>query len=267
MSHHLIEAENVEYSYPDGTKALRGVSFRIIHGEAVGVAGANGAGKSTLLRLLNGCLVPSAGTLRVGDVPVVRETLPRIRRIVGTVFQDPDDQLFMPTVGEDVAFGPRNMGLPEDEVKRRTTRAMESVGARHLLDRPPYRLSGGEKRRAAIATVLAMSPDILVMDEPTSGLDPKARRGLMEILRGFMHTKIIATHDLDLLLDLCGRVIVLSEGRVAADGPAMSVLADRALLEKSGLEIPLGMQRCPVCGAAPAAPADACLPSRAEERS
>ncbi len=248
MSHHIIEANELEYAYPDGTQALRGVSFRITHGESVGIVGANGAGKSTLLMLIAGCLVPSGGNLRTGDFPVSKETLARIRRTVGVVFQDPDDQLFMPTVGEDVAFGPTNMELSATEVERRTTAALESVGASRLRDRPPYRLSGGEKRRAAIACVLAMSPDILALDEPTSGLDPSARRSLIFLLRGFAHTKLIATHDLDLVLDACDRVMVLCEGRIAADGPARSVLADGPALAKWGLEAPLSVQGCPICG-------------------
>ncbi len=235
MSHHIVEAKDLEYSYPDGTPALRGVSFRIEHGESVGLVGANGAGKSTLLLHLNGCLLASKGTVRVGDVPVTQATLPQVRHSVGTIFQDPNDQLFMPTVGEDVAFGPVNMRLPDEEVERRVRESLAAVGAEHLRARPPYRLSGGEKRAAAIAGVLAMEPDILVMDEPSSGLDPRARRNLIALLKGFKHTKIVAAHDLDMIRDLCARTIVLHEGRVAADGPTATVLADRELLAGCGL--------------------------------
>lgn len=248
MSHHIVEVANLEYRYPDGTTALGGVSLRILHGESVGLVGANGAGKSTLLLHLNGCLSATGGTVRIGDVPVTRATLPQIRRTVGTVFQDPNDQLFMPTVGEDVAFGPLNLQLPAEEVERRVRQSLEAVNASHLRERPPYRLSGGEKRAAAIATALSMSPDILVLDEPTSGLDPQARRKLIDLLAGFTHTKIIASHDLDMILDLCPRTIVLSRGRVAADGPTASVLRDREVLAASGLELPMRLQGCPICG-------------------
>lgn len=248
MSHHLVEVKDLEYIYPDGNPALRGVSFRITHGEAVGVIGANGAGKSTLLLHLTGVLFPTRGTIRVGDWPVVKETLPQIRRSVGMIFQDPDDQLFMPTVGEDVAFGPLNLGLPVAEVEERVTQALEAVGALHLKERPPYKLSGGEKKTAAIATVLAMTPDILVLDEPSAALDPASRRKIITLLAGFKHTKIIATHDLDLILDLCERTIVLSEGRVLADGLTTKIFNDEALLNRGRLEKPFRMQGCPVCG-------------------
>ena len=164
------------------------------------------------------------------------------------VFQDPDDQLFLPRVYDDVAFGPVNLGLPPDEVEQRTMKALALVGAAHLKDRPPYKLSGGEKRAVSIATVLSMSPSILVMDEPTSNLDPKSRRQLIRLLSEFDHTKIIATHDLDLVLDLCSRAIVLKEGEVAADGAAGDILNNRDLLDASGLEKPLRLQGCPICG-------------------
>jgi cobalt/nickel transport system ATP-binding protein len=166
---------------------------------------------------------------------------------VGLVFQDPDDQLFMPTVFDDVAFGPLNMGLPPDEVQNRTKAALQTVGAWHLHDRPPYRLSGGEKRSVAIATVLSMSPDILVMDEPTSNLDPKSRRGLIALLQGFKHTKIIATHDLDMVMDLCRRTLVIREGKIIANGPTEEIMLDNELLASSNLEKPLRLQNCPVC--------------------
>ena len=247
MSHHLVEACDLKHTYPDGTPALRGISFRITHGESVAVIGANGAGKSTLLHHLNGYLLPTVGTVRIGDCPITKSTLPNVRRTVGMVFQDPDDQLFMPTVNEDVAFGPLHLGLPPDEVERRVNDALATVGASHLKERPPYRLSGGEKRAVAIATVLSMSPDILVMDEPTSSLDPKSRRRVIELLNTFAHTKIIATHDLDMAMDVCGRVIVMHEGAIKADGPAPEILRDEALLLECSLEIPLRLQACPIC--------------------
>ena len=248
MSHHIVEAIGLSFAYPDGTKALDGVSFRIEHGEAVAIVGANGAGKSTLLQHLNGCLAPGAGRVRIGDAPITKGNLAAVRRSVGMVFQDPDDQLFMPTVFDDVAFGPLNLGVPPEEVAARVADALATVGAAHLADRPPYRLSGGEKRAVAIATVLSMAPDVLVLDEPTASLDPRARRQLIALLAGFAHTKIIATHDLDMALALCGRTIVLQAGRVAADGPSAELLRDRERLEGWGLELPLGLQGCPACG-------------------
>lgn len=248
MSHHIVQVTDIRHTYHDGTQALKGVSFRITHGESVAIVGANGAGKSTLLLHLNGYLAPSAGSVRIGDIPLTRETLPEIRRTVGMVFQDPDDQLFMPTVSEDVAFGPFNLGLPHDEVDARVTRALQTVGVEHLKNKPPYRLSGGEKRRVAIASVLSMSPDILVMDEPTTGLDPFARRSLIGLMKEFRHTKIITSHDLDMVLDLCERTIVLHDGMVRADGPTMEIFGNDELLAECRLEKPLSMQGCPVCG-------------------
>jgi cobalt/nickel transport system ATP-binding protein len=242
MSHHIVETVSLEYAYPDGTKALRGINFRIIHGESVGVVGANGAGKSTLLLLLNGCLTPSSGMVRIGDFPLTDKTLKDVRKRVGTIFQDPDDQLFMPTVYDDVAFGPLNMGIPVEEVRNRVETALIMVDAVHLKNRPPYRLSGGQKKAVAIATVLSMTPDILLLDEPSSGLDPKSRRQLIDWLKSFHHTKIIATHDLDLVLDVCERTIVINNGRVAADGKTHDIFSDTMLLESNHLEKPLCMQ-------------------------
>ena len=248
MSHHIVAVNDLHYRYADGTAALRGLTFSIHHGEAVAIVGANGAGKSTLLLHLNGYLTPQQGAVRIGDFPLTKATLPSIRRTVGMVFQDPDDQLFMPTVEEDVAFGPLNLGLPPEEVEQRVTAALQQVAALHLRRRPPHRLSGGEKRAVAIATVLAMSPDILVMDEPTTGLDPRGRRLLIERLAAFHHTRIIATHDLDLVLDLCPRTIVIHDGKVTADGPTAAIFNDAPLLAASHLEKPLRLQGCPVCG-------------------
>ncbi len=238
MSHHIVEVKELAYAYPDGTEALRGVSFRIGHGEAVALVGANGAGKSTLLMHLNGYLQTARGEVRIGDTTVTRETAALVRRAVGMVFQDPDDQLFMPTVAEDVAFGPLNAGLPQDQVERRVAAALERVGMAHVRGRPPYRLSAGEKRAVAIATVLALEPDILVMDEPSANLDPRARRRLINLLLSFEHTRIIATHDLELVVEVCPRVLVLDGGRVVADGAAAEVLDDEALMLAHGLERP-----------------------------
>ena len=229
MSHHFVEAADVHFAYPDGTLALSGVSFKVTHGESVAIVGANGAGKSTLLLHLNGHHLASRGTVNVGGCLIGPGTVEAARRAVGMTFQDPDDQLFMPTVREDVAFGPINMGLPGDEVERRVVDALRTVGALHLSGRHPYRLSGGEKRAVAIATVLSMMPDILVMDEPTSGLDPGNRRSLIALLATFGHTKIMATHALDMALELCPRTIFLKAGRVLADGPTRDIMRDGAV--------------------------------------
>lgn len=249
MSHHIVEVESLCFKYPDGTSALNGLSFRIEHGESVAIVGANGAGKSTLLLHLNGYLSPEQGKVRIGDYPLTPDTVQDIRRTVGMVFQDPDDQLFMPTVYDDVAFGPLNLGFPPDEVDLKVNEALTQMDAMHLKERPPYHLSGGEKRAVAIASVLSMSPDILVMDEPTTGLDPHGRRRLIDKLNSFKHTKIIATHDLDLVVDLCERTIVIHDGQVTADGPTLDIFKDEKLLAESHLEKPLRMQACPICSA------------------
>ncbi len=249
MTHHTLDVTGLEFAYPDGTSALAGVTFSLGHGESVALVGPNGAGKSTLLMHLVGLHHPQTGSVSIGGVPVTHDTLADIRRSVGMVFQDPDDQLFMPTVYDDVAFGPMNLGLPREMIDDRVTDALERVGALGLRDRPPYRLSGGEKRAVSIATVLAMSPMVLIMDEPSSNLDPRARRRLIELLATFEHTKIIATHDLDMALDLCDRTIVLADGRVRADGPTREIFTDDDLLAECGLERPLAMQGCPVCSA------------------
>lgn len=247
MSHHIVEVKDLKFTYPDSTEALRGLSLRITHGESVAIVGANGAGKSTLLSHLIGMLFPTEGAINIGGYPVTKKTLSVVRRSVGMVFQNPDDQLFMPTVYDDVAFGPLNIGLPPEVVDECVTAALATVGATHLKDRPPYRLSGGQKRSVAIAAVLAMKPDILVMDEPSAGLDPLARRQLINLLASFKHTKIIATHDLDLVLDLCERTLIMHDGMVLADGPTEEIFRDDALLAKSHLEKPFRMQGCPIC--------------------
>lgn len=252
MSHHIVEVKNLRHVYSDGTAALKNVSFIITHGESVGIIGANGAGKSTLLQHLNGSLEPTGGSIHIGHTPLSKGTLPDIRRTVGMVFQDPDDQLFMPTVFDDVAFGPLNLGYSTADVEQRVSEVLELVSAGHLRDKPPYHLSGGEKKRVAIATVLSMSPDILVMDEPTNGLDPFARRQLMALMRDFEHTRIFTSHDLDMVMELCERVIVLHEGEVRADGPAVEIFSNDQLLAECRLEKPLSMQGCPVCGGNPA---------------
>lgn len=235
MSHHYIEFRDVHYKYPNGYEALRGISFKVTHGEKVAVVGTNGAGKSTLMLHTNGLLMPTEGSVIVGDIQITKNTLPEIRRTVGLVFQNPDDQLFMPTVEEDVAFGPRNMKLTNEEVSRRVSEALEAVGATELRDRAPYQLSGGQKRSVAIATVLSMSPDILVLDEPSSNLDPRARRLLMQQIKSFYHTCIVTSHDLALVREVCPRTIVMADGLVVADGPTEVVLDDLEIIERAGL--------------------------------
>lgn len=238
MSHHYIQFSNVSYTYPNGFKAIDNVTFRITHGEKVALLGRNGAGKSTILLHTNGLLLPESGEVNIGDVPVTKKTLGIVRKSVGMVFQNPDDQLFMSSVKEDVAFGPVNMGLPSSEVERRVTSALRMVGLADMCDRPPYQLSGGQKRRAAIATVLSMEPDILVLDEPTSNLDWGARDMVIDILKDFTHTCLIATHDIGLVCDLCERSIVIDKGRVIADTLTERILSDSAMLEILGIRNP-----------------------------
>ena len=225
MSHHFLRFTDVHYSYPDGYEALRGVDFLITHGEKVALLGLNGAGKSTILLHSNGLLLPTSGEVNVGGIPVTKKTLSVVRQSVGMVFQNADDQLFMPTVEEDVAFGPLNMGLEGDEVERRVAMALDRVGASDLRKRSPLRLSGGQKKRVAIATVLSMEPSILVLDEPTAELDLEARRHVCGIVSAFQHTCVIATHDMDLARQLCDRAIVITDGRVTDDGPVGPVTA------------------------------------------
>lgn len=236
MSHHYIQFKDVDYSYPGGKKALDGVSFRINHGEKVALLGVNGAGKSTLLLHTNGLLLPQRGEVNVGDVPVGKKTLPIVRQNVGMVFQNPDDQLFMSTVEEDVAFGPANMGLPYEEIRRRVSSALRAVGAEDLANRSPWQLSGGQKRRVAIATVLSMEPNILVLDEPTSNLDWSARRQLIGLLKGFDHTILVATHDLAMVNELCGRILVIDHGRIIADSDPGILERDERLRVMLGIE-------------------------------
>jgi cobalt/nickel transport system ATP-binding protein len=236
----------------------------------VALVGPNGAGKSTLLWHLNGLLPGRAGgpaihshapkpssstsdsrpSVQVDGLVVDARNGPEVRRRVGLLFQDPDDQLFMPTVYDDVAFGPMNLGLSGAELERCVKSALERVGAGHLVKKAPYHLSGGEKKRVAIATVLSMSPDILVMDEPTNGLDPHARRQLIGLLKDFSHTKIFTSHDLDMVLELCERTIILKGGEVRADGPTREIFQNDALLAECRLEKPLSMQGCAICGSA-----------------
>src|SRR3989339_1744651 len=225
MSHHIVEFKDVFFRYPDGTEALKGVNFRITHGESVGIVGANGAEKSTLLQHIYVYLLPTSGTINVGALILTGKTRREIRKKVGIVFQNPDDQLFMPTVFDDVAFGPLNLGMDEAAVRERVMKALCMVDSLALRDKPPHHLSCGQKSAVAIAAVMAMEPDILAMDEPAANLDPKSRRSLITLLKTFKHSKIIASHDLDLILDVCERCIVIGGGAVVADGASAEILS------------------------------------------
>ncbi len=233
--------EDLHYRYPDGTPALAGIDLLVAPGERVALVGPNGAGKTTLALHTNGLLRPERGRLRVAGLPVETDTLRRIRQQVGFVFQDAEDQLFMSTVREDVAFGPANHGLTGPELDQRVDAALATLDITHLADRAPHHLSGGERRRAALATVLALRPQLLVLDEPTAGLDPAGRRDLITSLAGLEVTQLLVTHDLPLVLELCPRTVLLDAGRVVADGPTEELLADADLLAAHRLELPYGL--------------------------
>ncbi len=234
----MIRFDHVSCSYEKGRPVLRDLTFDVPDGESVGLIGANGAGKTTLMKALLG-LLPFEGNILVDGLPVEKKNLKEIRRRLGYVLQDSDNQMFMPTVGEDVLFGPMNYGMSRREAEERADAVLEQLGIPDLKARHNHRLSGGEKRMAAIATVLVMEPEALLMDEPTSALDPYNRRLVIRTLNGLPNTKLIASHDLDMILDTCGRVILLSGGGIAADGPAETILRDRNLLERHRLELPL----------------------------
>ncbi|MET0915927.1 MAG: energy-coupling factor ABC transporter ATP-binding protein [Jiangellaceae bacterium] len=238
-----LEVNGLAFAYPDGHQALFGVDLGVRRGERVALLGPNGAGKTTFVLHLNGILSGGAGTVRIGGLqvrPGDRDNLREIRRRVGIVFQDPDDQLFMPTVREDVAFGPANLGLRGPELEARVASALAAVGMQGVAERPPHHLSFGQRRRVAVATVLAMEPEILVLDEPTSNLDPASRRELAEVLDALPVTLLVVTHDLPYALELCERSVVLSDGSVVADGPTVDILADDDLLRRHRLELPYG---------------------------
>jgi cobalt/nickel transport system ATP-binding protein len=240
MSVPTIAVDGLSFRYPDGTEALSDIGLHIHPGERIALLGPNGAGKTTLILHMNGIHMPQQGTVAVGGVPLTGDSVMEIRRRVGVVFQDPDDQLFMPTVWEDVAFGPRNLGLEGSELEDRVRRALDAVEVADLRDRPPNHLSFGQKRRVAIAGVLAMVPEIMVLDEPTSNLDPASRRELTSILRSLDVTQLIVTHDLPYALELCERSIIIDGGSIVADGPTRSLLSDTELLVSHRLELPYG---------------------------
>jgi len=235
--HHTVEVENLTFSYPDGHPALRDVSLSVAPGEKVALLGPNGAGKSTLILHLNGILRVQSGSVCVAGITVGEKTLGRVRAAVGLVFQNPDDQLFSPTVFDDVAFGPIYQGLPEAEVRARVQEALAAVRMDEYKQRVSHHLSTGEKKRIAIASVLSMRPEILVLDEPTAGLDPRARRGLINLIRELPQTMLVATHDIRMVVELFHRSVIMDTGEIVADGPSERILADEALLDANGLEV------------------------------
>lgn len=238
----IIRIKNLQYTYPDSTNALEGIDLDIFKSESVGLIGPNGAGKSTLLLHLNGILKGRQGSVEVLGMKVQEKNLIKIRQKVAIVFQQPDDQLFMPTVFDDVAFGPVNAGYSEEKVREKVKKALKNVGMEGYEKRCSHHLSFGEKKKISLATVLSMEPEILILDEPTSNLDPRARRHLIELLKNFSLTKIVAGHDLELILDICSKVILLDEGKIVATGDARKLLSNRSLMESHGLEIPLSLK-------------------------
>lgn len=238
-----IEVNNLSFAYDKEQPVLKNISFRASAQETIGIIGANGAGKSTLLKLLVGLELGFKGMIKIEGLAIGQANLPLLREKIGYVFQDSENQLFMSTAFDDVAFGPRNYGLSETEVQKRVHEALEKVGALPLQDKQIFKMSGGEKKLIAIATALAMSPDILLMDEPTASLDPRNRRKLIELFNTFDYLKLVTTHDLDFILDTCERVILLADGCLVADGAVEDILYNQELLEKYGLELPLSLSR------------------------
>lgn len=231
----MLEIKNLNYSYPDGKEALKDINIKIDNNETIAIVGANGAGKSTLIKTIVGIFLTTQGDIIVDGEKVTKKTLSSIRKKVGVVFQNPDDQLFMNKVYDDIAFGPRNYNFTEEEVKEKVENVMKNLDIEKLSERSPNNLSGGEKRKVAIATVLSMEPSIILFDEPTSFLDAKGKRMLIETLKNINTTKIIATHDLDMVKDICERVIVLKEGKIMADGNPKEIFSDIDFIEKCEL--------------------------------
>ncbi|MBN1444115.1 MAG: ABC transporter ATP-binding protein [Planctomycetes bacterium] len=242
MTEAALAARDIEFTFSDGRQAIRGVSLEIARGEPAGLIGPNGAGKTTLIHVLAGLLKPQRGTVEVFGEPIGVDGDAGARRRIGLVFQQTEDQLFSPTVFDDVAFGPLNYGFPRGEVHERVRDALRRVGLEQAEDRVPHHLSSGERRRAAIATVLSFDPEILILDEPTSDLDPRGRRDLARLLGSMSQARFVAAHDLELILLTCRRVLLIDEGKIRADGPAAEIIGDHRLLEAHGLEAPFGLR-------------------------
>lgn len=239
----MIKLENVSFSYDNITPILSDISLKIDNNESVGIVGANGVGKSTILKLLVGIELNYKGSILIDNLEVNKKNLSKIREKIGYVFQDSDNQLFMPTIYEDVTFAPQNYGFSKDEVIKRTDKAIKSVGIEKIKNKPIYHLSGGEKKLASIATILSMEPEILIFDEPTVALDPRNRRRFIEVLNSLEGTKIVTSHDLDLIYDSCERTILISNSKIIKDGKTKEILSDKKLLEDNGLELPLSLSR------------------------
>jgi cobalt/nickel transport system ATP-binding protein len=240
----MISIEGLSFSYPDGTRALENISLAFAEGTSTGIVGANGAGKSTLVNHLNGYHLPQKGAISIGNVNIIRKNLDQIHKLVGLLFQNPDDQLFTARLYDDIAFGPENLGMSTARIKTLVEAQLRELNLWHLRDKSPTHLSQGEKRFAAFAAVMVMEPELLVMDEPTSDLDPKNRRKLINLVNTFRKTKITISHDLDFIWDTCGRVCIMNRGRISADGPTREILGNRALLVANNLELPLRLQGC-----------------------
>ena len=236
----IISVSDLSFGYDSKRKVLENINFQLKKGESVGLVGANGVGKSTLLRILVGLNTGFQGDVMVNNIPLEKKNLKTIRKNVGYVFQDADSQLFMSTVFDDVAFAPRNYGMSEAEVNEKTMEALKVVHIEQLKDKQIYKLSGGEKKLASIATILSTEPDVILMDEPSVALDPKNRRNLINILNRLNQAKIIASHDLNMIMDTCERTILLSDGKIIKDGNTKEILLDKELMEESGFELPLG---------------------------
>lgn len=239
----MVELDHLTFSYDGNREVLCDISFDLKAGETIGLIGANGAGKSTLLKILAGLLTDYKGQVKIGGMDVNKKNLAQIRKKTGYVFQDSESQLFLSTVYEDVAFGPRNYGCVGEELEEKVMWALKQVHIEELKDRPIYCMSGGQKKLAAIATILSMEPEVILFDEPSVGLDPKNRRNLINIINGISGLKIIASHDLDMIFDTCNRTILIENGKLICEGETAKILTDRELLEKSGLELPLSMQK------------------------
>lgn len=237
-----VSIKNLVYTYPDNTTALSGISFSVSQGESLGIVGANGAGKSTLVNHLNGYILPQHGSIVINGTELTKKSAEEIRKVVGVVFQNPDDQLFMARLYDDIVFGPQNLGLRADEIAQKTEKLLRDFNLWELREKPPSHLSQGQKRFAALAAVLVMEPSILVMDEPTSDLDPRNRRKLITLLNSLPITRITVSHDLDFIYDTCERTIVLADGKVVADGLTSALLSDNSLLQRHGLELPIKLQ-------------------------